>query len=740
MAEYNYNVTGMYCAACASAVERIARRRPDVTAAAVNLATERLVVITDGAEPFEELREAVAKAGYGLERRTAEDDLEKRRDAELKAERNRVIISAVFAVPLFYLGMGHMLPFGLELPLPSWLDMNSSPVAFAVVQAVLALVVMICGKRFYVSGFRALFQLSPNMDTLVALGTISAFGYGVWSIVRILGGDTSHVHRLFFESVGTVITLVMLGKYLETRSRRRAAGAIKKLGELRPETATVLRGEKEMQVPASALAPGDVVLVQPGGRFPADGKVISGESSADNSLITGESMPIPVAPGDEVIGGAINGEGQLRCEVTAAASESMLDRMIALVENAQSRKAPIARIADKVASVFVPCVLAIAVLAAVIWAISGADVEFVVNVFVSVLVIACPCAMGLATPTAILAGSGRGAELGILIKSGEALEALAKTEVVVVDKTGTLTEGRPQVTSAVFTDGVDELELLGLAAAAERGSTHPAAVAFIDYAEKRGADCTAAAEDVRALPGRGVEATVGGHSVLAGNSRLMSERGIGENGMDTENAQICVAVDGRLCAVFGFADALKSDSRGAIEHLHALGVKSVMLTGDRESAAEKVAREAGVDEYYAQVLPDGKAQYVEKIRQTGARVAMIGDGINDAPALAAADVGVAIGGGTDVAIESADVVLVHGDMSRAADAVELARATRRNIVENLFWAFCYNTVGIPIAAGALYFLDVPLLNPGFAGAAMALSSVSVVTNALRLRRWKPKRR
>ena len=742
-----FKVSGMYCAACAAAIERISLRQEDICAASVNTATERLVVTYTGEAQTERLIAAVEKAGYGLEElrpENSDEDSKKRADS-LRHQRRRVIISACFTVPLLYVSMGHMLPFGIVLPMPALFEMHHSPLNFAILQLILTLAVMINGRRFYTAGFKALITRAPSMDSLVAIGTLSAFGYGIWSTVLIALGDVSHAHRLFFESAATVITLVMLGKYLETRSTDRASEAIKKLGELRPDTAMVERDGKEFTIPSKELISGDTVIVLPGGRFPADGVVIDGVSSADNSLLTGESMPVDIAADSSVIGGAINGDGRVHVRVTSVGAESMLDRIIRLVDDAQGKKAPIAKLADRVSGVFVPCVLAIATIAAVVWWISGAEADFILNVFVSVMVIACPCAMGLATPTAILTGSGRGAELGILIKSGAALEALAGVDYIALDKTGTITEGKPVLTDFITVSGVDENEALLLIVTTEKGSEHPIARAIVSYADGL---ALPQADEVTALPGRGVEATVGGKKILVGNPALMREREIdisslvqSSEKMITEGKTLMyAAIDGVAVAVMAAADALKPSSRTAVERLKSLGVEPIMLTGDNRAAAERIAHEVGITNFRYEVLPEGKTSEIERIHAEGHRVAMVGDGINDAPALAAADVGIAIGvESADIAAEAADVMLVHGDLIRTADAILLSRATIRNIKQNLFWAFAYNTAGIPVAAGVFYTLGMPLLSPTFAGAAMALSSVSVVLNALRLKRWNPKK-
>ena len=741
-------VEGMTCASCSAAVERALKKLDGVSDPSVNLATNRASFSYDPTKvKLAQVREAISKAGYTPLDLATEDtrDLEQeRREKALRVMRLRLIVSIVFAAPILYIAMAHMFP-KLGVPLPAFLSPHQFPLVFAVVQLLLTIPVLIAGSRFFRVGFKTLFKGAPNMDTLVAIGTGSAFLYGVYATVLIYLGHFEFAQHLYFESAAVVITLVMVGKYLEAVSKSKTSEAIKKLMNLRPQTAVIVKDGAELEVSLDEVAVGDVVLVRPGAAIPVDGLVLDGASSVDESMLTGESLPVEKQPGSLVTGGSINGEGLLRFRVTRVGEDTALSKIIHLVEEAQGRKAPIAKLADVISGYFVPAVLGIALLAAVVWALVGKDFNFVLNIFVTVLVIACPCALGLATPTAIMVGTGKGAELGVLIKGGEALETTHSINAVVLDKTGTITQGKPELTDiARFTEDTEEEALL-FAASAERGSEHPIARAIVQAAEARGLKLLPV-EQFRAIPGRGIEAQVSGRRVLAGSAKLMAENGIDLSRSIGSAAAFSaagktlmyIALDGQLHSLMAAADAVKPTSRHAVETLKSLGLEVYMLTGDNASTAKAVAESVGIEHVLSDVLPDGKASEVQKLQAAGMRVAMVGDGINDAPALVQADVGMAIGTGTDVAVESADVVLMRGDLSAVSAAVALSRATIRNIRQNLFWAFAYNVIGIPFAAGVFYAFGGPLLTPVFAGAAMAFSSVSVVTNALRLKRFRLK--
>lgn len=746
MTEKVFKISGMHCAACSSSIERFMSRQSGVENVSVNLTTEKMnISYDDSCLDTDKICELVAGLSFGAEEYVSADamarDARKKEEAEKAAElesmKRRVILCICFALPLLYVSMGHM----IGLPLPRVIDPHYAPLAFAVVQLMLTLPVVIGGRNFYINGFGSLVKGHPNMDTLVAIGTFSALLYGIYSLIRIAMGDVSFAGNLFFESAAVVISLVLLGKYLEARSKHHTSDAIRALTELAPETATVTRHGETDQVPVSELREGDVITVRPGERFPCDGVVTNGISSADLSMLTGESLPVTLEEGGTVTGGSINGEGVIVFSATKVGGDTTLAQIIRMVEDAQGKKAPIAKIADRVAGVFVPVVMGIALLAAIIWAIAGKDIEFVLNVFVSVLVVACPCSLGLATPTAIMVGTGRGAELGVLYKSGEALQAMAFADTAVLDKTGTVTEGKPRLTSVYAVSNTED-ELLAMCAAAESGSEHPIAKAITEAAKERELSIPQA-DNITAIPGRGIKAQVGGQQLLIGNATLMEENKIeisaADKAAELENSGCMLmfaACDGLFAGLFGAVDTIKPDSPEAILDLHNNGISTIMLTGDNENAANAIAKTAGIDNVIAGVLPEGKAGEIEKLKAEGRKVCMVGDGINDAPALASADIGAAIGNGTDVAIESADVVLMGSELSALVTALRLSKAVMRNIKQNLFWAFFYNCIGIPFAAGLFYAFGGPLLSPMFAGAAMALSSISVVSNALRLKKFK----
>lgn len=740
MLKKEYDISGMTCAACAARIERVVRKVDGVKEAHVNLASERLTVEAES-KSFPLIVAAVERAGFGAVSHKKNAGAVDKNEKKVRSMRLKLILSSCFAIPLFYLAMGPM----ISLPVPFILSPENNPLLYAAVQMLLALATMIVGWRFYAVGYASLFRGSPNMDSLIAVGTTASFGYSIYSLIRIGQGNHHAVHELYFESVGVIITLILLGKTLETISKGKTSQAIRNLMQLVPKTTMVLRDGNELEVPTSKILMTDILMVKPGERIAADGMVLCGHSAVDESMLTGESLPIDKKEGDTVYAGAINQNGTLEVRPERIGEDTALGGMIKLVEEAQGSKAPIARLADVVSGYFVPVVMVIAFLSALAWKVGGQSWGFCLSILVSVLVIACPCALGLATPTAIMVGIGKGAELGILFKNGEAVEQLHRVQTIVLDKTGTLTTGKPILTDFIVESEQSRETLLGLLAAAERSSEHPLARAIIEYAEDHNIPILKA-ENFQAEVGRGVLATVGETSVMAGNQRMMQE-----HQMDLSNFEdsltvleqagktpVFLAIDGKIAAIAAIADALKEDSAEAVRRLRQRGIEVAMLTGDAKRTAETIAKQAGIDAVYAEVLPADKAKIIRSLQEQGKKVAMVGDGINDAPALATADVGIAIGSGTDIAMESADVVLMHSDLSSVPAAMELSRQTIRNIKQNLFWAFGYNTLGIPIAAGLLYLFGGLLLNPMLGAAAMSLSSVSVLTNALRLKRFKMK--
>ena len=742
-----YKLSGMTCAACAMTVEMAVKDLETVEDVSVNLATERLSLLPKAGFDSKQVLDAVAEAGYQAEEKGKDRPSHVSEESAMKAQelwkkKQELLILLLTALPLLYISMGSM----VGLPLPSFLDHMAYPLVFVLSQLLLTLPAVWIGRGFYQRGFRNLIKRHPNMDSLIAVGTSAAFLYSLYSVSQVFLGYHPFVHQLYFESVAVIIALVLLGKYLESSAKGRTSQAIQSLLELVPSQATVIRYGEAVTIDTEDIRVGDIIRIKPGERMPVDGLVTDGQTFVDESMMTGESVPIEKKVGDIITSATINQNGSIDYQATRVGSDTTLAQIVRLVEEAQGSKAPIAALADKISLYFVPIVLSLATLSALGWYfLAGESLSFSLSIFVAVLVIACPCALGLATPTAIMVGTGKGAENGILIKSGQALEAAYQLDTIVLDKTGTITVGKPSLTDLLPLGAFNRSDLLQLIASAEQHSEHPLAQAILEAAQQEELDLLPVSY-FEAIVGRGLSAQVEGKHLLVGNESLMKEKNIDSSAFQEQLLELSkegktamfVAVDGQLAGIIAVADEMKSSSLSAVQELQSMGLEVIMLTGDREETATAIAQKAGIQKVIAGVLPDGKATAIKNLQEAGKKLAMVGDGINDAPALVQADVGIAIGSGADVAIESADVVLMHSDLQDVVKAIKLSQATIRNIKENLFWAFAYNTLGIPIAMGLLHLFGGPLLNPMLAGLAMSLSSVSVVVNALRLGRFKMK--
>ena len=740
-----YIIEGMSCASCAMTIENAVSKIPGVDKASVNLATEIMTVEANDSVTPEDIAKVVDGVGYSARPRgkSVEEELEEKnekKEAHLREMKRNLIVSAIFTVPLLFIAMADM----VGIPMPAFLSPMQSPVSYALIQLAIVLPIIWIGRRFFVDGFKALSKGHPNMDSLVALGTSAAFLYSLYGTYHVLEGHAHFAMNLYYESAGVILTLITLGKYFEDVSKGKTSMAIQTLVGLAPKMATVLRDGQEVEVPVEEVQVGDLIRVKPGEKVPVDGVVTEGNSTVDESMLTGESIPVSKSVGDEVIGASLNKTGSFILKATKIGKDTALSQIIQLVEQAQGSKAPIAKLADKVSGVFVPIVIVLALVSGLAWYFLGQESwVFALTITISVLVIACPCALGLATPTAIMVGTGKGAENGILLKSGEALEEANHVNMVVFDKTGTITNGTPVVTDVVTAENTDADALIRLAASLEVASEHPLGEAIVAKAKEQGA----AFDEVtnfEAIPGFGIKGHVGETLVFLGNEKWMRENGLANVEMNEKansfaeqgKTPLYIGYNDAVQGLIVVADTVKESSARAIQTLHEMGIQVAMMTGDHERTAQAIAAEVGIDRVFSEVLPQDKANYVSKLQEEGYIVAMVGDGINDAPALAQAQVGIAIGTGTDVAIESADAVLMKSDLMDVPAMLKLSRATIRNIKENLFWAFAYNVIGIPFAMGVLHLFGGPLLNPMIAGAAMSFSSVSVVLNALRLKRWK----
>ncbi len=738
-------ISGMTCASCVKAVERAVKKVDGIESVKVNLATEKATVSYESDKvKLYEIKSAIEKIGFKViqeEKNKSIDNDKIRKEKEIKVLFNKFVVSAIFAIPLFYIAMGQMIK--PPLPIFNIINPNINPLNYALVQLILTMPIIIAGNKFYSKGIKSILIKQPTMDSLITIGTSSAMIYSLYSLYLVINGDKMAVHHMYFESVGVIITLVLLGKYFESRAKVKTGEAIKRLVGLSPKTAIIEKNNKEIEILIEEVEVGDIIIVKPGSKIPVDGVVIEGSTFVDESMLTGESIPIEKNINDQVVGASINKNGTIKFKAQKIGEDTVISQIIKLVEEAQSSKAPIAKLADIIAGYFVPIVVVIAIISGLGWLIAGKGAIFSLTVFISVLVIACPCALGLATPTAIMVGTGKGAENGILIKGGEALETTHKINTIIFDKTGTITEGKPVVTDIITFNSKSEDELLRIVASAEKSSEHPLGEAIVKECENRELDFYKV-EKFIALTGSGIEAVINGSRVLVGNKRLMTQKEIDFKDLDIKLDELSsqgktpmyISIDNEICGIIAVADVVKKNSKKAIRKLHEMGIQVAMITGDNEKTAKIIASQVGIDRVLADVLPQDKSNQVKILQNEGKFVGMVGDGINDAPALVQADIGIAIGSGTDVAMESADIVLMKGDLLDVYTAIKLSKSTMTNIKENLFWAFGYNVIGIPIAAGVLYLFDGPLLSPVIAALAMAFSSTSVLLNALRLKKFK----
>ena len=741
LTEKVYNVEGMSCAACAASIERILKKMDGVENGVVNFATETLTFSYDSDKVrLGEIKAKLSKVGFNLVELEEENSLDKDKKSEAEFAKKRFIFTAMFAIPIFIISMGEM----MGMPLPSFMSSKESPMVFASVQLVLTLFVFYFGRSFFQVGFKSLFAGVPNMDSLISIGSVAAFVYSVYGMIKIGMGNHHFAHNLYIVSAAVILAFVSLGKFLESLAKGKTSDAIKKLMGLAPKTATIVVDGKEEVISIEDVRVGDLIVVKPGEKLPVDGEIVDGKTAIEESMLTGESIPVEKSVGDTVFGASINKNGRIIYKATKVGKDTVISQIVKLVKDAQGSKAPIAKTADVIAKYFVPTVIILATLSSIFWGVKGESLEFVMTIFIAVLVIACPCALGLATPTAIMVGTGKGAEHGVLIKGGESLETTGRLDTIIFDKTGTLTQGKPVVTD-VITKSYSENEILSIAGAAEKASEHPLGEAIVKHAENLGLEFKNI-DNFVAIPGKGIEVSIDGKEIFIGNKKLVDDQNI-DITVDFEKESevlaqqgktpMYVIIDKKLEAIIAVADTVKPSSKKAVQILKNMGIEIVMLTGDNEKTAKAIAKELGISRVVAEVLPNEKAGKVKEIQAEGKRVAMVGDGINDAPALALADVGIAIGSGTDIAMESADIVLMRSDIMDVISAVQLSRKTMKNIKENLFWGLIFNIIGIPVAMGVLHLFGGPLLNPMIGAFAMSFSSVTVLLNALRLKTFKP---